>query len=81
MTTPAAMNHNAEAFPGLTKLEYFLIHSAWEPDQADISMEIMRDHNRNPFNENDKPARRSRSEIVADLKIKHAREILDRIGI
>lgn len=74
-------NANEPAFPsgiknGLTKLEYALIHSTWEPSKESIEMEATRDRNKNPYNESNKPVLRSYLEIVRDLKIKYLQTLL-----
>jgi hypothetical protein len=76
-------NYSRSAFPGkyenaigLTKLEYFLANSPWEPDKSDIDAEIARDRNKNPHNDSHKPRIRGYAEIVIDLKINNALSIL-----
>lgn len=76
-----ALSNSMIQHPGITKLEYFLAHSTWEPSKDDVSFECQRDRNLNPYGEPHKPRQRSLSEIIADLKIKHAEEILNRIHL
>ena len=66
----------SEQKSGLTKLEYALIHSTWEPSKADIEGQAQRDRQKNPHNEPGKPALRSYAEIVRDLKIEHFKVLL-----
>jgi hypothetical protein len=60
----------------LSKLEYALIHSTWEPTKDDVNAEFQRDRNKNPYNEPHKPKLRSYSEVVKDLKITHFKTLL-----
>lgn len=64
---------------GLTRLEYAVIHSTYEPSQSDIDGAYQRDKMKNPHNEPNKPPIRSRVEIIADLKIGAAKILLKRI--
>lgn len=61
----------------LTKLEYALIHSTWEPSKIDVDDEILRDRCKNPHNEPGKQRLRSSYEIARDLKIQHWKTILN----
>lgn len=78
-------NANKPAFPtgqnqsstGLSKLEYALIHSAYEPPKDAIEREVTRDRLLNPHNDSYKPKIRSYSEIVKELKIKYFSELLN----
>lgn len=63
----------------LTKLEYALIHSNWEPDKEDIEREYRYDKNLNPYNEPQKEKLRSQKEIVRELKYNHFSALLNNI--
>ena len=52
--------------PDMTLRDYFAIHA---PQPSDIEINIqMVDRTANPYNDNYKPQRRSRSEIIVDLR-------------
>ena len=63
----------------LTKLEYALIHSTWQPSKEAFDMEVTRDRNKNPHNDSYKPKLRSAAEIVNDLRKAHFTQILNTI--
>lgn len=69
--------HEIAAKSGLSKLEYALIHSTWEPSNDDINAQARIDRNRNPYNESNKPALRTNSEIIRDLKISYFKTLLN----
>lgn len=60
----------------LTKLEYALIHSNWEPEKDSIDTEFYKDRNRNPYNEPHKTPLRSRGEIIRDIKVAYFKLLL-----
>lgn len=68
-------NYNKPASE-LTKLEYALIHSTWEPAKHDIELQLNMETRANPYNDAHKPKRRSYSEVVRDLKIEHFKQLL-----
>lgn len=68
--------YKANVFSGLTKREYFLCHSTYEPSSKEIALEETRDRNRNPHNDFGKPKRRSLDEIIAELKLKKVDALL-----
>lgn len=81
------MNHNTPAFynsafnQGLTKLEYALISSSWEPSESDIDIQIKTDRAKNPHNDSYKPKLRSRTEIILDLKIEYHKLLLSKTHV
>ena len=71
-----SVDNAASSASELTKLEYALIHSPWEPSEQDIQTQVRRDKDINPYNDNHKPKLRSCSQIIKDLKVNHFKEIL-----
>lgn len=63
----------------LTKLEYALIHSTWQPSKEDIESTVRMEKFRNPYNDYGKPRLHSYQEIVNLLRIKHFTELLNNI--
>lgn len=61
----------------MTKLEYALIHSNWEPSKEDMDREIRRDKDKNPFNYSNLPKPRGYTQISIDLKVEYIKKLLN----
>lgn len=56
----------------LTKLEYALIHSNWEPKEEEVERIRAEEKKKNPYNQpHVGPLHRRVSEVVKDLKLKY----------
>lgn len=53
--------------------------NAPNPTDAEIMHQLELDMQRNPHGDHNKPKRRSRDEVVADLKIDHAFKLMARL--
>jgi hypothetical protein len=63
---PTSVNH-----PGITIRDWFATFVP-TPTRSQIEMQMTRDRNRNPHNDDYKPPLRSREEIIADLRYEFA---------
>lgn len=75
--SPAFPTNQNQSAIGLTKLEYALIHSSWEPSKDDIDCVVRRQRLANPHNDSYKPKLQSYFEIVNDLRRNHFIELLN----
>ena len=64
---------------GMSLRVYIAIHAP-EPSAEEIKFEGERDRLANPHNDNYKPLRRSRLQIIADLKFAYADAIIERMN-